>query len=62
MLQSFFNKAFLIIRPATLLKRNSNAVVYCEYCEIFKNISKSLRLRGVLRILSDNFSGSFSQK
>ena len=57
MLQSFFNKAFLIIRPATLLKRNSNAVVYCEYCEIFKNtyFKEHLQKPASQRCIKDSF-------
>ena len=26
-----------VLRPVTLLKRDSNQVLSCEYCEIFKN-------------------------
>ena len=37
-LESHFS-AVADLRPATLLKRESNTVVFCEYCEIFKKAS-----------------------
>ena len=37
-LSYFFLLKLQAFRPATLSKRDSNAGVSCEYCEIFKNI------------------------
>ena len=61
MLESLFNEV-KGLRPATLLKRDSNTGVSCQYCEIFKNtyFEELLRMtasgkNAVNKILSNSF-------
>ena len=49
MLDSLFKKVAGL--PATLLKRDSNTCVSCEYCEIFKNSFFTEHLRWLLLIV-----------
>ena len=61
MLESLFNEV-KGLRPATLLKRDSNTGASCQYCEIFKNTYFEEHLRmtasgknAVNKILSNSF-------
>ena len=45
MLESLLKLQLQAWRPATLLKRDSNIDIFCEICEIFKNIYFEGRLR-----------------
>ena len=49
-------------KPATLLKRNSNLVIFCEYYEIFKNsfVHRTSQVAAsALRIIPENKMFSF---
>ena len=44
---------FLYKKPATLLKRDSNTGLSCEYCQIFKNTYFEEQLRATALTASD---------
>ena len=45
------------VRPANLLKRDSNTVFSCEYCEIFKNTYFEEHLRTSASVIPNLFKG-----
>ena len=45
------------VRPANLLKRDSNTVLSCEYCEIFKNTYFEEHLRTSASVIPNLFKG-----